>query len=195
MQMRPLHEAVFHAALACHLFDEGGHLHPFTFPAEIVHTAALHADPGRGHPAAVAALAAALAEPRAGANGHLWPYPRLGDVDGGTAAFGGVPAAAVRGAWARAVPWMRTPLPDWWAFKVRRCALCVPVLSAVRARQGGAGLSTCASGRRHGSRARRFGTTTWRPPPRIVATRSAAGAHWTLTLAPASMCRRPRCVR
>jgi hypothetical protein len=129
--MRRLHGAVLKALLACHLFDPEGRLLPFTFSDEIAHRTARRAylnfwanntsAPDRRDSQELDwekldyPLDGVLAGP---SNSPEWPYSRLGDLDGGHAGFLGIPDRVVRTAWAKASPWMHTPLPEWWAFKV-----------------------------------------------------------------------------
>jgi hypothetical protein len=148
--MRGLHRAVMKALLSCHLFDVSGRLHPFSFPEENFYRSVV-----RTHKRLVKGERAAgdlknedinweevdfrLEDVNAGwERWEEWPYTRLGDLDGTNAAFFGVPDPVVRLAWAKASPWMHTPLPEWWAFKVHslrlslsRCCVVVCSLDAL----------------------------------------------------------------
>lgn len=65
-----------------------------------------------------------------------WPFPRVGDPGGPAPASGPqqqLPAHVVQLAWAKAAPWLQTPLPDLWAFSVCTVAPAASVARALRA--------------------------------------------------------------
>lgn len=96
--------------------------------------AAAAAGAGRG---GAAAAAAASPAGEAGSCEDCWSggaYPAeegegakpvIGSLERMSAGNGGVPDEVVREAWMRTAPWMHVSIPDWWAFKVRRCS-CTP---------------------------------------------------------------------
>jgi hypothetical protein len=115
-QIMEVHAAVGAALSRSHLFEGTGSLNPFVYPAEI----------------AALAKAREIYGSESAVTVPTYPRLRIGDDFTGAvhnvdraqlqnlnAGSGGVPDSVVREAWARASPWMRVPVPDWWAFKVR----------------------------------------------------------------------------
>lgn len=132
MQMTSLHNSLLHALLTCHLFDSNGRLQPWVFPMELKVQEMLQQrvrKHSQQRPGAAAVADTGKPARRERTKAHLddlifdfaqrWPYPRIGDSGGPSASYGGVSDEAVRMAWAKACPWLHTPLPEWWSFKVR----------------------------------------------------------------------------